>query len=104
MTISAADMAASAQLDAMTPDYFDGPPDLTPLATVESVLGYIVAWSRSQGHNEVDMVEMTVRLAGLDPGTVRRSAAILGRLGYGLVADRLHAVAGRRRNHLWPLT
>ncbi|WMT78831.1 hypothetical protein [Bradyrhizobium sp. Ash2021] len=72
--------------------------ELQPLASIEAVLGYLIAWARAEGIPEDDVVELAARGADLGPDAVRHAAAILGKLGYRAVSDRLKQIAGRRKN------
>jgi predicted alpha/beta hydrolase len=96
MTVTAADMAELARLDAVVPQN----DDLAPLTDVPQVLAFIATAARQAGDDEADAAEMTVRAANVPPGTVRRSAAILAAMGFTVVAERLREIAGSRKHSL----
>ena len=80
---------------------------LVSLQTIPQVLGFFFRETVQDGADEdvaVDHVELLVRSVALTPDEVRRSEAVLRRLGFASVAARLREIAGRRRHELRPLT
>jgi hypothetical protein len=100
VTVTAADMAEIARLDAIVPES----DHLAPLTDLPQILAYIATAARQAGDDEADAAEMVVRAASVPPSTVRRSAAILAAMGYRSVAERLASIAGRRKHALAPLS
>ena len=99
MTVTRADMAELARLDAVVSQV----DDLSPLTDLPQLLAYLATAARQAGDDEADAAEMMVRAASVPPSTVRRSAAILQAMGYRSVAERLAQIAGRRKHALRPL-
>jgi hypothetical protein len=77
--------------------------ELSPLATISSVIAYTATAARAEGTSEADAAELVVRLADLAPATVRDVERTLRRLGYRDVCTRLCEIAGRRKHSLAPL-
>jgi hypothetical protein len=102
MAVSKADFDLVMSYEGKVPDN----PSLACLETVEEVIAFAVAQVRAEQWDEPeeDVAELIVRGVGLNPDKVRRVERNLRRLGYRLVADRLHAVAGRRKHELLPLS
>jgi hypothetical protein len=102
MAVSRADLDQVLALEGSVPVN----PSLAVLETVEEVVAFAVAQVRAEQWDEPeeDIAELIVRGAGLNPDKVRRVERNLRRLGYRLVADRLRAVAGRRKHDLAPLS
>jgi predicted alpha/beta hydrolase len=99
MTVTAADMAELARLDAVVSEV----DDLRPLTSLPEILGYVATAARQAGDDEADHAEMVIRAANIPPDTVRRSAAILAAMGFTVVAERLREIAGKRKRDLKPL-
>src|SRR5207253_2778150 len=76
---------------------------MQPLDTYEAVLAYTATMARDNGWDECDAVEIVCRAADLPPDDVRAAQAVLKRLGYTEVAERLLKIAGRRQRSLAPL-
>jgi hypothetical protein len=99
MTISAADLAKARDLAASVPEAGD----MSVCNTIEEVIALTIANARQDGDDEVDTVELLIRLAEMTPTAVRRSERILRPLGYDKVADMMRRIASRRRHDLAPL-
>jgi hypothetical protein len=101
MAVSAADVAELRQLEQQaSPDADSG---LQALETLESVYAYTISIARQNGADEADIAELLARISDAEPPEVRDVAAVLRRLGYGVAAERLRRIAGRRRVDLAPL-
>src|SRR3954447_17616921 len=101
MSVDAALLAEARAMVTAMPDH--AALDLTPLTSLPEVLAFVATAARSDGSDEGDLVELTIRLGGLTPAEARDAERTLRRLGYTLVADRLKQIAGRRRSGLVPV-
>ncbi|WMT78828.1 hypothetical protein [Bradyrhizobium sp. Ash2021] len=99
MAIDAGDLETLKALEATVPET----DTLWPLTSIPQVLAYLATWARAEGIAEDEVIELTARAADLGPAAARHAGAILGRLGYAKVADRLREIAGRRKHDLRPL-
>ena len=81
------DAATVEQVRAMLPTADSG--DLAVLETIPEVLGYIVAYARSEGADELELTELVARAADLSRNERRSAATVLRKLGYRAVADML---------------
>jgi hypothetical protein len=99
MAVDPADLARLKEMEGLMPDT----DTLLPLASIEAVFGYLIAWARVERIAEDDVVELAARGSDLGPDAVRHAATVLGQLGYRAVSDRLKQIAGRRKNSLAPL-
>jgi hypothetical protein len=97
--LSATDLADARALEPTLPET----DEMLPLTTIPEVIGFVATAARADGGNEVDAVELTVRLADLSPDAVRDIECTLRRLGYRDVCARLRQIAGRRKHDLAPL-
>jgi hypothetical protein len=93
MPVSAADVAELRRLADEVRD--DG--SLAPLDSTAEVLAYCVAVARAEDHDECDVVEALCRAVKMSRDELRRDEALLRRLGYRAVADRLRKLSRRKR-------
>jgi hypothetical protein len=100
MAVTAEDVAEARRLAAEMPE------DAGPLVfnSLAEILGYVVACSRAEGHDEADMVELFARAAPLSQREIREAERVLRPLGYRLVADRLKVLAPRAPRPKPPMT
>jgi hypothetical protein len=82
------DAALMARAMALMPPVADSD-DLRELQTIPEVLGYMAAYARSEGADEVELCEITARAAELSRAERRSAATVLRKLGYRAVADML---------------
>ena|SRR6266702_96656 len=101
MSLSAAELDDVRKVLADLPSG-DGP-DLSALQSIEEVLGYMIAYARAEGRDEVEWLELFIRLADLSPERVRRAERVLRRLGYTAATAMMRRIAGRRKHDLAPL-
>ena len=66
--------------------------ELQALATIPEVLGYIVAYARAEGADELELTELVVRAADLSRNERRSAATVLRKLGYVRVSDMLRSL------------
>jgi hypothetical protein len=100
MAVDPRDLEELRRMETASPDSESG---LEALATVPAVYGYLIACARHDGDDEADMVELLARHSGATASEVRDIAATLRRLSYGVAADRLREIAGKRTRDLRPL-
>jgi hypothetical protein len=101
MPVDAADVEQLRSMIGTLPDH--NAADLSALESTEEVLGYVIAVSRSEGWDEVDMTELVLRAGEFSPHDIRRAERVLRPLGYVRVADMMRRIAGRRKHSLAPL-
>jgi hypothetical protein len=71
--------------------------EFAELETREEVLGYLIAVSRSEGWDEVEMVEIAARASGMSSAELRRVRDVLRRLGYAKASAMLTELARKSR-------
>jgi hypothetical protein len=91
MPVDAATMEQALAMAALVPDSGE----FAELETREEVFGYLIAYARAEGADEVELCEIAARAAGMSRDERRRAASTLKRLGYHQVSDMLR--------HLKPL-
>jgi hypothetical protein len=91
MAISAADVAKLQAAMAAEPE----DASLSALATLEEIIGFVVAIARAGGHDEADAVEVVCRAAGVERERLLEIAHVLKPLGYKVACARLRKVARR---------
>src|SRR5882672_3965038 len=71
--------------------------EFAELETREEVFGYLIAVSRAEGWDEVEMVEIVARAAEMSRDELRRVRDVLKRLGYVAVASMLTELARKAK-------
>jgi hypothetical protein len=94
MPVDAATMARARALMPSIPDS----DDLRELATIPETLAYLATYARSEGADEVELCEITVRAAELTRAERRSAATVLRKLGYRAVANMLQHLKPLRGN------
>ena len=91
------DAALMARALALLPTVGDSG-DLQHLETIPEVLGYMAAYARSEGADELELCEITARVAELTRAERRSAVTVLRKLGYRVVADMLQHLKPLPRN------
>jgi hypothetical protein len=71
--------------------------EFAELETREEVIAYLIAVSRAEGWDEVNVVETAARAAGMSRGEMRRVRDVLRRLGYTAVSTMLTELARKAK-------
>jgi hypothetical protein len=71
--------------------------ELAELETREEVFGYLIAVSRAEGWDEVEMVKIVAGAAEMSRDELRRIRDVLQRLGYTAVASMLTELARKAK-------
>jgi tRNA A58 N-methylase Trm61 len=74
--------------------------EFAELETREEVLAYLIAVSRAEGWDEVEMVEIVARAAKMSRDELRYVRDVLKRLGYVAVASMLTELARKAKRTL----
>jgi hypothetical protein len=91
--VTAEDVQELRELAKHTPD----DESLRPLDTQPKLFAFVIAWSRAEGRNEVDDIELLCRAGEFTQRELRECIAVLAPLGYDAVVARLRKLARRKR-------
>jgi hypothetical protein len=93
MPVDAATMERALAMAPTVPDSGE----FSELATREEVYGFLIALSRAEGWDEVQMVEIAARASGMSRDELRRVRDVLKPLGYAKVATMLTELARKAK-------